>query len=357
MAKFFNLKIAEKIQETKDAVSLSFEIPTDLQETFKYKQGQYITFKLNVGGNELRRSYSICSNPYSNEKLKVAIKQTKNGWGSIYLNQKVNAGSTLEVMAPMGGFYTELNANNKKNYYLFAGGSGITPMLSIIKAVLAIEPHSKLILFYGNLNEEAIIFRNELKEIAADSRLTVIDVLDQPTEEAFPADLKGIMDKAMLTKLIEKFVDTNSDADYFICGPTPMMQNAEALLKEKVVDKKRVHLEYFATPDIPEEAIEQMASTSPVNCQAKVICDGDEKTIEIKAGKNILDVALDENIDAPYACQGGSCCTCRALLVEGKVQMKVNFALSEDEVKQGYILTCQSYPLTPNIVVDYDRGR
>jgi ring-1,2-phenylacetyl-CoA epoxidase subunit PaaE len=357
MAKFFNLKISEKIQETKDAVSLSFDIPSELTETFKYKQGQYITFKLNVDGTELRRSYSICSNPFSNEMLKVAIKQTKNGWGSVYLNQKVNVGDALEVMAPMGGFYSELNSNNKKNYYLFAGGSGITPMLSIIKAVLSLEAHSKITLFYGNLNEESIIFRNELKQLSSDTRLTVIDILDQPANSSFPEELKGIMDKAMLVKLIEKYVDVTSDADYFICGPTPMMQNAESLLKERVEDKKRVHLEYFSTPDLPQEVVQTAVSTSPVNCSATVICDGDEKVIEIKAGKNILDVALDENIDAPYACQGGSCCTCRALLVEGKVQMKVNFALSEDEVKQGYILTCQSYPLTPNIVVDYDRGR
>jgi ring-1,2-phenylacetyl-CoA epoxidase subunit PaaE len=357
MAKFFTLMIANKILETNDAVSLSFDIPSELSDTFKYKQGQYITFKLNIDGVELRRSYSICSNPFSDEKLKVAIKQTKNGWGSVYLNQKVKEGDTLEVMPPMGGFYTELSANHKKNYYLFAGGSGITPMLSIIKAVLKIEPHSNITLFYGNLNEDSIIFRNEISQLSSDSRLKVIDILDQPLDVNFPKERMGIMDKAMLNYLISNFVEINSDADYFICGPTPMMQNAESILKEKVNDKKRIHLEYFSTPELPKETMEQTVSSSPVNCSATVICDGDEKVIEIKAGKNILDVALDENIDAPYACQGGSCCTCRALLVEGKVQMKVNFALSEDEVKQGYILTCQSYPLTPNIIVDYDRGR
>jgi len=357
MAKFFALKVSEKIQETKDSVSLSFDVPDSLIENFKYKQGQYITFKLNIDGQELRRSYSICSNPYSNEKLKVAIKQTKNGWGSVYLNQRVKTGDTLEVMEPMGGFYTELHPGNKKKYYLFAGGSGITPMLSIIKAVLSVEKESSIFLFYGNLNEDAIIFKEEIKQLLSNSKLNVIDILDQPIDKNFPTEQKGIMDNTMLLNLIEKYVDIQSDADYFICGPAPMMQNAEILLKEKVSDKKRIHLEYFSTPDLPPEKIEQTISNTPVNCSATIICDGDEKVIDIKAGKNILDVALDENIDAPYACQGGSCCTCRALLVEGKVQMKVNFALSEDEVKQGYILTCQSYPLTSNIIVDYDRGR
>lgn len=357
MAKFHNLKISKRIQETADAVSLSFEIPSNLKEEFKYKQGQYITFRINVNGQELRRSYSICSNPYSGEQLKVAIKKVRDGRGSVYLNDSVKEGSELEVMAPMGGFYTELNPSNKKNYYLFAGGSGITPMLSIIKSVLQIELNSNIVLFYGNLNEDSIIFRKELSDLAGE-KLNIVDVLEKPADSNFPKERMGIMDVNMLTSLLNTYVDFNLDAEFFICGPTPMMQNAEKLLKERAKEKNRVHLEYFSTPDLPPAAEKSnVASDFPVDSEALVICDGDEKTITIKAGKNILDVALDANIDAPYACQGGSCCTCRALLVEGKVKMKINFALSEEEVAEGYILTCQSLPLTPRIVVDYDRGR
>lgn len=356
MSKFYSLKISEITQETADCVSIAFHIPTEIKDVFSYKQGQYITFKLMVNGEDLRRSYSVCSSPAMDEDLRVAIKKVYNGKGSIFLNTNLKVGDTLEVMPPMGNFHSEMNESNNKTYILFGGGSGITPMLSIIKTVLVKEPQSKVVLFYGNLNESAIIFNKQLTdlEIKYTDKVKIVNVLEKPENANHPKELTGIMQPEMVEMLVNKYT-TMGNNEYFICGPTPMMQSVEATLQKLNVPKHQVHLEYFTTPVLADEVAAPISAG--INCTATIILDGDTFTVNVAPGENVLDAAINAGLDAPYACQGGSCCTCRALLTEGKVEMRVNYALLEQEVKEGFVLTCQSLPQTPTITVNYDKGR
>jgi ring-1,2-phenylacetyl-CoA epoxidase subunit PaaE len=355
MSRFHSLTVKEVTRETADCVSIAFQIPAHLSNEFKYLQGQYITFKLNIGGQEIRRSYSVCSCPLTDPDIRVAVKKVKDGKGSTFLNDSVKAGDNLDVMAPMGNFYTTMDATNRKEYILFAGGSGITPMLSIIKSVLKAEPHSTVQLFYGNENDASIIFKQQLVQLEQTSggKLKVHHILNQ-ADDSMPAIYRGIMTTEKVALLMSEFVKVNSNTEIFICGPTPMMQNVEHTLQSLNVPKLQVHLEYFTAP------VDTTAVAEPIGSKKAsltIILDGDEVVTELLPDESILEAALRINLDAPYACQGGSCCTCRALLTEGKVEMKVNYALLDAEVKQGFILTCQSYALTDNVVVDYDKGR
>jgi ring-1,2-phenylacetyl-CoA epoxidase subunit PaaE len=355
MSRFHSLTVKEVTRETADCVSIAFQIPAHLSSEFSYLQGQYITFKLNINGEEIRRSYSVCSSPLTDADLRVAVKKVKEGKGSTYLNENIKAGDVLEVMTPMGNFYTAMNAANKKEYILFAGGSGITPMLSIIKSVLKAEPQSSIQLFYGNENDTSIIFKHQLAllEQNGGGKLKVHHIINQ-ADAGSSAIYKGIMTTDKVAALMNTFVKVTSNTEIFICGPTPMMQNVEQTLQNLNVPKAQVHLEYFTAP------VDAAAIAEPVGAKKAsltIILDGDEVVTELLPDETILEAALRINLDAPYACQGGSCCTCRALLVEGKVEMKVNYALLDAEVKQGFILTCQSHALTDNIVVDYDKGK
>jgi len=358
MSKFHKLKIVDIVRETADSVSLAFHIPENLKNDFKYIQGQYISLKLNVNNEEIRRAYSICSTPLTDENLRVAVKKVNGGKGSVYLNEKIKVGDELEVMTPMGNFYSELNPTKKNNFVLFAGGSGITPMLSIIKTSLIAEPQSSIILFYANRNEESIIFKNQLNKISEEysARFKIYHILDQSsnTDELFV----GIMTTEKAKILHEKFINSDSENEYFICGPSAMMSNVEKTLNDYKIEKSKIHIEYFTTSTTQNQpsTINRQPSLF-VCCDATIICDGDEKIVHIEPDTTILQAALDANFDAPYACRGGSCCTCRAKLMEGKVSMDLNYALLDSEVAEGYILTCQSHPLTPTVVVDYDNGR
>ena len=356
MSKFHTLKVADVVRETADAVSIAFEVPGNLKQEYKYKQGQYLTLKFNINGEDLRRSYSICSSPFEENELRVAIKKVKDGRVSSFINDKLKAGDSLEVMVPMGNFHTELDASNKKNYVLFAGGSGITPMMSILKSVLKAEPNSTVTLLYGNNDEASIIFRKQIEAIAAahPNRLKVVHVLCNPTEQCSPL-LTGLMTKEKNIELVKNFVNTSADNEYFICGPGPMMDNVVAALKELKTNEAKIHIEYFTSPVSAEDA-QKAATPSAAGATASIILDGDQHEVVLEADETILEAALRIGLDAPYACQGGSCCTCRALLEKGQVEMAVNYALSSSEVKQGYILTCQSRPKTPNVVVNYDKG-
>ncbi len=354
MAKFYSLKVVDIVRETSDAVSVAFEVPTNIKPEFKYKQGQYLTLKFNINGEELRRSYSICSSPLEENELRVAIKKVKEGKISTHINDKLKVGDQVEVMIPMGNFYTEMNAAHKKNYVLFAGGSGITPMLSILKTVLRSEPQSTVTLFYGNNDESSIIFKKQIELLALTNtdRLNVIHVLNVPPPD-HPAPLQGMMTREKNIELIKNYVNASLDNEYFICGPGPMMDNVVAALKELKINELKIHIEYFSAP----VSVDDKVSTDTVaGATATIIMDGDEHAIELQDNESILEAALRIGLDAPYACQGGSCCTCRALLQEGKVEMAVNYALSASEVKQGFILTCQSRPTTSHVVVNYDKG-
>ena len=356
MSKFHTLKIIDIVRETADAVSVAFEVPSNLKQEYVYKQGQYLTLKFQINGEELRRSYSICSSPLEENELRVAIKKVANGRMSTYINDKIKVGDTMEVMIPMGNFYTELNAAHKKNYVLFAGGSGITPMLSILKTALKLEPQSTVTLFYGNNDEASIIFRKQIDAIAAahSDRLKVIHVLST-APEGHPQSLKGLMTKEKNIELIKNYVNATADNEYFICGPGPMMDNVVTALKELKINETKIHIEYFSAPTTTDEP-KKVATPTTGGTTATIIMDGDKHNVILEDNETVLEAALRIGLDAPYACQGGSCCTCRALLEDGKVEMEVNYALSASEVKQGYILTCQSRPTTANVVVNYDKG-
>ncbi|HET6225322.1 MAG TPA: 2Fe-2S iron-sulfur cluster-binding protein [Bacteroidia bacterium] len=354
MSKFNSLQVADVVRETPDAVSVAFQVPDQLKKDYTFKQGQYLTLKFKINGEELRRSYSICSSYYENE-LRVAVKKVKDGRVSTHIFNNLKKGDSIEVMTPMGNFFTEMNAGNKKTYVLFAGGSGITPMFSILKTVLKDEPQSRIVLIYGNNDESAIIFKKQIEELAVANadRLNVIHVLNE-APGGHPELLKGLMTKEKNIQLIKNYVDAAANNEYFICGPGIMMDNVVAALKELKTDESKVHIEYFSTP-VSTEEIKPSADVAK-GAVATIIIDGEEHTVELQDNEAILEAALRIGLDAPYACQGGSCCTCRALLQSGKVEMAVNYALSASEVKQGFILTCQSRPMTDTVVVNYDKG-
>ncbi|HEY0030100.1 MAG TPA: FAD-binding oxidoreductase [Bacteroidia bacterium] len=355
MSKFHSLKVVDIVKETADAVSVAFEVPASLKQDYKYKQGQYLTLKFNIKGEELRRSYSICSSPVDENELRVAIKKVKDGKVSTYINDSVKVGDVIEVMIPMGNFFTEMNEANKKEYILFGGGSGITPMLSILKTVLRAEPNSRVTLFYGNNDESSIIFKKQIEQLAVanSDRLNVVHILNTPPA-GHPENLKGLMTKEKNIELVKNYVNATANNEYFICGPGPMMENVVTALKELNIPEAQVHIEYFTAP-VNAEEIKPSANTA-TGASATIVIDGDSHAVTLEDNETILEAAIRIGLDAPYACQGGSCCTCRALLEEGKVEMAVNYALSASEVKQGFILTCQSRPTTDKVVVNYDKG-
>ncbi len=353
MAKFHKLKVSDVRKETADCVSVAFDIPSELKTEYKFIHGQYLTLKLFLSGEEVRRSYSICSSPMENE-MRVAVKRVKEGQGSKFINENLKVGDEMEVMTPMGSFHSPMSSVNKKNYVLFAGGSGITPMFSIVKTILQSEPGSNLILFYGNLNEEATIFKKLLDELASNNsgRFKLHYIFDKPTSQV--EDLyKGIITKEKAKALIENHISPSGDNEFFICGPKPMMDNVRETLEEKKTDKSRIHIEYFTSSvDAPDKTL---SVGDKIISQVTIVQYGIETTFELAStGKAILDAAIENNVDAPFSCKGAVCATCRAKLLEGKVHMNKNFALTDSEVAEGYILTCQSHPITPVVKVDYD---
>lgn len=356
MSKFYKLKVADVRRETKDCVSVAFEIPPQYKSEYSFIQGQYITLKLNVNGEELRRSYSICTSPLDAE-LRVAIKAVKDGRVSNFINSQLKKGDELEVMIPMGNFHTPLDEKNKKNYVLFAGGSGITPMLSIIKTVLKKEPASSVVLIYGNRDEESIIFKAELKKIQEEnsSRLKIIDVLEKPSAQ-HPDLYTGLLIPVKVKAILEKNISLNSDNEFFVCGPIPMMDNVKQALKELRINDSRIHIEYFTSVVTNTNSSSAKADTTNViTSKVTVIYDGSKTSFELSsAGLSILDAAMDNNVDAPFSCKGAVCCTCRAKIISGSAKMDNNYALTEDEVAEGFILTCQAHPTSAEITVDYD---
>lgn len=353
MARFHTLKVKDIKRETADAVSFSFEVPPQQQPEYQFKQGQYITLKLTVKGEEIRRSYSLCSSPYEKE-IRVAVKEVSGGRASTFINRELKVGATMEVMTPMGTFHSVLSGGNKKNYVLFAGGSGITPMMSIIKSVLYVEKQSTITLIYANKNEESTIFKTELDGLAASNpNLKVVYVLDQPASQI--SDLqKGIVTKEKALALIENFGGVNAD-EYFICGPGPMMENVKTTLEGLKIAKEKIHIEYFNAVIDAVNKEENNSLGANVKSKIKVLQYGIETDFELQTSSiSILDAAIEAGVDAPFSCKGAVCCTCRAKVLEGKVKMDANFALTDAEVEEGFILTCQAHPLTEKVVIDYD---
>ncbi len=355
MARFHTLKVKDIKRETSEAVSIAFEIPSMQQPEYQFKQGQYITLKLTIGNEEIRRSYSICSSPYGDKELRVAVKEVKGGKASTYLNRELKIGSSIEVMTPMGNFHSTLSGGNKKNYVLFAGGSGITPMMSILKSVLYIEKGSKITLIYANKNEASTIFKNEIDEIKnSNSAINVVYVFDE-SSSTVPEIQQGIITKDKATALINHFNISNAD-EYFICGPGPMMENVKNALEDLKIAKEKIKIEYFnSVIDAVNKAEKNENSKGNVNSKVTVIQYGIETNFNLETtGLSVLDASIEAGVDAPFSCKGAVCCTCRAKLIEGEVKMDANFALTDAEVEEGFILTCQSHPITEKIVVDFD---
>jgi ring-1,2-phenylacetyl-CoA epoxidase subunit PaaE len=353
---FHPLRIKEIRQETPECVSVLFDIPADLQKGFQFKQGQSLTMRTTIGNEEVRRTYSICSSPLDNE-VRVAIKKVDGGLFSTFANEQLKQGDLLEVMEPVGKFYTDLDPASKKRYIAFAAGSGITPVLSLIKTTLATETQSHFTLVYGNRSRSSIIFFEELEAIKNKylQRFNLIHVLSREKTDAPINSGRINIDKLMeLAKIID-YVTMN---EIFICGPEEMIFNTKAFLEQKDIDKKKIHFELFTTPgERKSGARSRESETSSTIGKSKITVKLDGRTFDFDLGYDddvILDAALKQGADLPYACKGGVCCTCKARLLEGEVEMEVHWGLEEEEVRQGYILTCQSHPKTEKVVVDFD---
>ncbi len=353
---FEQLTVREVRRETNDCVSIAFEIPDTLKNSFQFLQGQYITLKTKIGGEEVRRSYSICSSPLDDE-LRVAVKKVPQGVFSTYANEVLKAGDQLDVMPPMGKFFTPLLPEQKKNYVGFAAGSGITPLLSIIKTTLQTEQESTFTLVYGNRNRHSIIFRETLEALKNKymNRFRLIHILSRETTDT-PLN-SGRIDTDKCLALCDKAIDLQQTDEFFLCGPEEMIFAVKNVLEQQHVPVQKIHFELFTTAGQQHKKNHQQEEDIDKGPKSKitVTLDGISFDFELsQKGDAILDAALKHGADLPYACKGGVCCTCRAKLVEGEVDMEVNYGLEPDEIEQGFILTCQSHPKSEKVVVDFD---
>jgi ring-1,2-phenylacetyl-CoA epoxidase subunit PaaE len=358
-AGFYSLQVAKINRETKDAVSITFDVPTHLSSQFQYKAGQYLTFSIVINGEEVRRSYSVCSSPVTNPSPTIAVKQVENGRMSTFLNNELKEGDSIEVMPPMGKFILEPNASASNNYFLFGGGSGITPLLSIIKTALLTEPNSKCYLFYANTDIDSIIFRDELKALEADnSNFKVFYSLDHA-----PADWNGytgFLSEGRVSEIIRNELGLNyPTAQYYTCGPSAMMKVVEDGLKSTGVQDDNISVEYFTavtkTSDTAtSDADEPLDSEEVIERSIKVEVFGTTKEVTVKPDETILIAAQDAGLDPPYSCTVGVCTTCRARLRTGRASMDEREGLSDAEIDLGYVLTCQAHPLTDDVDLVYE---
>lgn len=355
MSKFETVSVKEVRQETADCVSIAFDIPVALQNAFAFKQGQYITIKTSIKGEEIRRSYSICSSPLDNE-LRVAVKKVPGGIFSTWANEELKAGMQLELMPPLGKFFTELNADNKKQYLAFASGSGITPILSIIKTTLLTEPLCHFTLVYGNRNRHSIIFKEALESLKNKfmGQFSLVYILSREKTDA-PIHF-GRIDHEKFQQLCNTILQPISIDEYFLCGPEEMIFGVKKALEERGVANKKIHFELFTTGAKIKKATSQISSNKK-EVKSHITVKQDGVTFEFDLGfegESILDAALKHGADLPFACKGGVCCTCKSKLVEGEVDMDVNYGLEQEEIEHGFILTCQSHPRTENVLIDFD---
>src|SRR5436190_3516411 len=351
-----SIKVKEVRRETPDCISVLFDIPDELKKDFVFIQGQSLTMRTFLNNEEVRRTYSICSSPLDNE-WRVAIKKVEGGLFSGFANEKLKKDDMLEVMPPVGNFYTSLVPANKKKYLAFAAGSGITPVISIIKTTLKTEPLSGFTLVYGNRSRNSIIFFEELENLK-NKYLTRFNLIHVLSRERTDANLN--FGKITIDKLIElnKIIPYNNIDEFFICGPEQMIFCVKEFLEQRDIDKNKIHFELFTTPGQKQSTVSSQQSIIDSGPKSKIIIKLDGRSFDFDLSLNsnttILDAALQQGADLPFACKGGVCCTCKAKLVEGEVMMDVHWGLEEEEVERGYILTCQSHPRTERVVVDFD---
>lgn len=356
---FHQLTIADIRKETPDCVSIAFEVPEELKTAYQFKHGQNLTLRTVLNNEEVRRSYSICSCPTDNE-LRVAIKKAPYGRFSVWANNMLKKGDVLEVLPPTGTFFTEVNPAHKKKYLAFAAGSGITPVISIIKTTLLTEPGSSFTLVYGNQNRNSIIFKEQLEALKNKymNRLAIHFLLSREQTDA--AIYSGRIDTEKLSQLSQKLIDVPGMDDIFICGPEQMIFTVKDWLQLYGIDKKKIHFELFTTPGQKAEVgskkyeVRKEEETGEKS-NVTVKLDGIAFDFDLPYdGETVLEAALQQGADLPFSCKGGVCSTCKAKLLEGRVDMDTNYALEQEEVDAGYILTCQSHPRTEKVVIDFD---
>ena len=347
---FYTLEIKDIQRETPKAIAIAFQVPEHLKDTFSFKAGQYITLKKEINGKEVRRAYSICTSSCSNI-LRVAVKEVENGTFSVFANTQLYVGATLEVSPPQGTFILEPKNTNTKNYLGVVAGSGITPVMSILQTVLKNEPNSTFTLLYGNTDSKNIIFYEELS--ALEQQYSTLKVIHTLSKEQTGVYYHGRIDAQLLEDLYKTTWKQQLYDQVFLCGPEAMIHTASDVLTKLGHAKEHILYELFTTSTVENEA-PATNNTTIDNATITIVLDDEEEQFAMSASKLILDAALDENIDVPYSCQGGVCSSCLAKITDGKVHMLKNTILSEEEVAEGYVLACQSKPLTPKVTLDFD---
>ncbi|WP_026709761.1 ferredoxin--NADP reductase [Flavobacterium filum] len=348
MSTFYKLAVKEITRETPEAVSVLFNVPSELKENYQFTAGQYINIKLTLDGNEIRRAYSICSTPESGE-LKIAIKAIKNGYFSKFANEQLTAGKVLEVGTPEGKFTFEPDAARLKNYAAFVAGSGITPVMSILQTVLEKEPNSTFVLVYGNKSSNETIFYNQLHDLQLKyvGRFFVHYVFSQQKADD---QLFGRIEKSTVNFVLKNKHKEKEFDKFYLCGPEEMINRVSDVLKENNVKEKDIKFELFSASSSENEIQKSLEGHTKIT----VLVDGDETSFEMSQKQSLLEAALKQGLDAPYSCQGGICSSCIARISKGTAEMKKNTILTDGEIAEGLILTCQAHPTSSEIFVDYD---
>ncbi|AWI25058.1 ferredoxin--NADP reductase [Flavobacterium pallidum] len=348
MSSFYKLQIKEVKRETENAVSVLFNIADELKPNYKFTAGQYINLKLTLDGNEIRRAYSLCSSPDSGE-LRIAVKSVKNGTFSPFANKTLKAGDILEVGTPEGKFTFEPQAGKRKNYAAFAAGSGITPVMSILKSVLLSEPDSTFVLVYGNKTPAETIFHQELHDLQLQyvGRLMVHYVYSQAKVEN---ELFGRIEKSTVNFILNNKYKNVAFDKFYLCGPEEMINTVSNVLKEHNIPEKDIKFELFSTTLTKDNIDHPLEGHTKIT----VLVDDEETTFEMSKKQTLLDAALKQGLDAPYSCQGGICSSCLARITSGTAEMKKNAILTDSEIADGLILTCQAHPTSAEIYVNYD---
>lgn len=350
---FHSLKVKDIVKTTTDCSVITFDVDEKLIEDFAYKQGQYLTLKAQINGEEVRRSYSLCSSPLDGE-WRVAVKKIEDGKFSTFANEVLQVGDTLDVMPPAGKFYVECAPGEAKNYIAFAAGSGITPILSIIKTHLHEEPNSTFKLFYVNKSATSIILKEEV-EALRNIYLGRFEIYHFLTRELRDVELfNGRLTQEKMEVIFDKIVKAGEVNEAFVCGPNEMIFMVRDFLQAQGIPESNVHFELFNTSGIAAKKKKRTIDRTKMS-EIHIVEGGKTIRFSIPQGSdNILDAGMKQNMDLPYACKGGVCCTCRAKLTEGEIDMEVNYALEPDEVAAGYVLTCQAVPLSEKVVVNFD---
>jgi ring-1,2-phenylacetyl-CoA epoxidase subunit PaaE len=356
VSKFHRLAVVKVERETRDAVAITFSVPDALAEPFRFASGQHLTLRADIGGEDVRRSYSICSG-VRDGSLRIAVKRNPGGVFSEWANETLKAGDTLDVMPPLGHFGIPPVPGGRRSYAGFAAGSGITPLLSIVATTLAAEPLSRFTLFYGNRASGTVMFKEELAALK-DTNLTRLNLVHVLSREAQDIELlHGRIDRIKADALLTHWLDLDAVDAVFVCGPDGMMQAVAEALKARGYPDAKIRIERFAT-SIPKHEHRPAKPALPghTECEVTVVLDGATRTFTLEKGKeSILEAGLKAGIEIPYSCKSGVCSTCRAKLTAGEVDMDVNFALEDYEVARGFVLTCQSHPVTDKVAVDYDQ--